>query len=272
MGKIFCQICARSTHPKHIAWSPYERGSGQGHYDALWCNLHLYLNLFLCKYYYLLFFNFWTFSAGSIFFLGPAVTWSCGFCRPAVYHNKCKTRLESKSSLWPDHVKGCEVQPRSSLLWCEIVHGKSTWPQNVNKLLLISRFFDQFSCPHSRFWQQSWVKIVIIKEVIICYKVIKVKCRVWDGWYIEVESDTDTEEAHQRLALHTVAVMMTFNSILLQYFQASFRLVLSQNSVPDRASKKNLTDILWILIAIIPLKNLFECVHSIYFCFFCLYL
>ena len=46
MGKIFCQICARSTHHKHIPWSPYERGSGQGHFDALWCNLHLYLNIF----------------------------------------------------------------------------------------------------------------------------------------------------------------------------------------------------------------------------------
>ena len=94
------------------------------------------------------------------------------------------------------------------------------------------------------------VKIVIIKEVIICYKVIKVKCRVQDGWYIEVESDTDTEETRQRLALHTVAVMMTFNSVLLQYFWASFGLVFSQNSVPDRASKKKINkfepDFCWL--------------------------
>ena len=54
-----------------------------------------------------------------------------------------------------------------------------------------------------------------------------------------ISDPTDTEETHQRLALHTVvAVMMTFNSVLLQYFRASFGLVLSQNSVPNWASKK----------------------------------
>ena len=81
MGKIFCQICAWSTHHKHIAWSPYERGSGQGHFDALWCNLHLYLNLFCVNiiiFYFLVLNIFW----GVNFFLGLAVPWSCGFCRP----------------------------------------------------------------------------------------------------------------------------------------------------------------------------------------------
>ena len=52
-------------------------------------------------------------------------------------------------------------------------------------------------------------------EVIICYKVIN-EILSPDGWYIEVESDTDIEDNYQRLALQTVAVMMTFNSALLQ--------------------------------------------------------
>ena len=108
------------------------------------------------------------------------------------------------------------------------------------------------------------VKIVIMKEVIICYKVIKVKCRVRDGWYIEVESDTDTEETHQRLALHTVAVMMTFNSVLLQYFFASFGLVLSHNSVPDRASKKNKFIGAWLLLIEVLL-----CWVTVFFWYMC---
>ena len=81
MGKIFCQICAWSTHHKHIAWSPYERGSGQGHFDALWCNLHLYLNLF-CVNIIIFCFLVLNIFCGVNFFLGPAVPRSCGFCRP----------------------------------------------------------------------------------------------------------------------------------------------------------------------------------------------
>ena len=68
MGKIFCQICARSTHHKHISWSPYERGSGQGHFDALWCNLHLYLNLFCVNIIIFYFFSFEHFLWGQFFF------------------------------------------------------------------------------------------------------------------------------------------------------------------------------------------------------------
>ena len=104
------------------------------------------------------------------------------------------------------------------------------------------------------------VKIVV---VIICYKVIKVKCQVRDAWYIEVESDTGTEETHQRLALHTVAVMMTFNSVLLQYFWASFGLVLSQNSVPDRASKKKVIEA-WLLLIEVLL-----CWVTVFFWYMC---
>ena len=85
MGKIFCQICARSTHHKHIAWSPYERGSGQGHFNALWCNLHLYLNLF-CVNIIIFYFLVLNIFCGVNFFLGPVVPWSCGFCRPG-QHN-----------------------------------------------------------------------------------------------------------------------------------------------------------------------------------------
>ena len=66
MGKIFCQICARRTHHKHIAWSPYKRGSGQGHFDALWCNLHLYLNLFCVNIIFFLIFE--HFLRGQFFF------------------------------------------------------------------------------------------------------------------------------------------------------------------------------------------------------------
>ena len=46
--------------------------------------------------------------------------------------------------LWHDHVKGCKVRPCSLSLRCEIVHGKSTWQRNVNKLLMISRFLANF--------------------------------------------------------------------------------------------------------------------------------
>ena len=79
MGKIFCQICTRSTHHKHIAWSPYEQGSGQGHFDALWCNLHLYLNLFCVNNinFYFLVLN--IFCGVTFFFSGtggPTVLWT----------------------------------------------------------------------------------------------------------------------------------------------------------------------------------------------------
>ena len=83
MGKIFCQICAWSTHHKHITWSPYERGSGQGHFDALWCNLHLYLKLF-CVNIIIFYFLVLNIFCRVNFFLGPAVPWSCGFCRPVL--------------------------------------------------------------------------------------------------------------------------------------------------------------------------------------------
>ena len=79
MGKTSCQICARSTHHKHIAWSPYERGSGQGHFDTLVQSAPIF-EPFLCKYYYFLVLNIF---CGVNFFSGTGGPRSCGFCRPA---------------------------------------------------------------------------------------------------------------------------------------------------------------------------------------------
>ena len=61
-----------------IAWSPYDsRVSGRGHFDALWCNLHLYLNLFCVN---IIFLNFLVLNifCGVKFFsgtCGPMVLW-----------------------------------------------------------------------------------------------------------------------------------------------------------------------------------------------------
>ena len=89
MGKIFCQICARSTHHKHISvkslWAEFRP-------RAFWGSLVQSAPIFepfLCKYYYFLVFSFEHFL-WSQFLGGPAVPRSCGFCRPVYL-------LESKS-------------------------------------------------------------------------------------------------------------------------------------------------------------------------------
>ena len=75
MGKIFCHMCMKHTSQVTLGVQ------ARGHFDALWCNLHLYLNLFCVN---IIFFNFLVLNifCGVNFFLGPAVSWSCGFCRP----------------------------------------------------------------------------------------------------------------------------------------------------------------------------------------------
>ena len=86
MGKIFCHMCMMKHTSQVHTWRevPMTRWvQARGHFDALWCNLHLYLNLFCVN---IIFFNFLLLNifCGVNFFLGPAVPWSCGFCRPAV--------------------------------------------------------------------------------------------------------------------------------------------------------------------------------------------
>ena len=66
MGKIFCHMCMKHTSQVHSVKS-LSGVQARGHFDALWCNLHLCLNLF-CVNIIFFSFQFWTFSAGSIFF------------------------------------------------------------------------------------------------------------------------------------------------------------------------------------------------------------
>ena len=70
MGKIFCHMCMMKHTSQVHTWRevPMTRWvQARGHFDALWCNLQLYLNLFCVNIIFLIFY-FWTFSVGSIFF------------------------------------------------------------------------------------------------------------------------------------------------------------------------------------------------------------
>ena len=53
-------------------------------------------------FFFFFFFQFWKFSAGVNFFLGPAVPWSRGFCRPAYREKRGKEERENmeRRKIW----------------------------------------------------------------------------------------------------------------------------------------------------------------------------
>ena len=110
MGKIFCHMCMKHTSQVHSVkslWAGFRPG-------AFWHSLVQSAPIFepfLCKYY---FFNFLVLNifCRVNFFLGPAVPWSCGFCRPA-------------SSSKINNIQ---------VVWCRLIHQELMISRNTTSL------------------------------------------------------------------------------------------------------------------------------------------
>ena len=98
-------MCTKHTSQAHSVMSGVQ---AKDIFDALWCNLHLYLNLF-CVNIIIFYFLVLNIFCGVNFFLGPAVPWSCGFCRLAPEEH-FQNRLKKSSVVEVKQVRCIKVR------------------------------------------------------------------------------------------------------------------------------------------------------------------